>query len=218
MEINLKFIILGAIIALIVIIIIRVLINMYNEKFNSMYYLTDVSGKWVYDVKSKSMKSIDSISTITPINIVSYGDKIYLVAREKAKDDGIYNYLLHKFDDLKLADKSFDKGNFDLQKYTNLSFGVYHGEILNVKLLFDKETAQEDRAYLAGGYRYSDSQRLFYQYHKYHQFPEGNHSYHLPGGNARGLPLPRKVESDFHHCAEYSYRPSGFSGISLRYW
>lgn len=78
MEINLKFIILGAIIALIVIIIIRVLINMYNEKFNSMYYLTDVSGKWVYDIKTKSMKSIDNISTITPINIVSYGDKIYL--------------------------------------------------------------------------------------------------------------------------------------------
>lgn len=78
MEINLKFIILGAIIALIVIIIVRVLINMYNEKFNSMYYLTDVSGKWVYDIKTKSMKSIDNIGTITPINIVSYGDKIYL--------------------------------------------------------------------------------------------------------------------------------------------
>ena len=83
---------------------------------------------------------------IEPLGMI-YGDKIYLVAREKAKGDGIYNYLLHKFDDLKLTDKSFDKGNFDLQKYTNLSFGVYHGEILNVKLLFDKETAQEASQY-----------------------------------------------------------------------
>ncbi len=72
-----------------------------------------------------------------------YGEKIYLVAREKAKGDGIYNYLLHKFQDLKLTDKTFDKGDFNLQEYTNQSFGVYHGEILDVKLSFAPELAQE---------------------------------------------------------------------------
>ncbi len=72
-----------------------------------------------------------------------YGEKIYLVAREKAKGDGIYNYLLHKFENLKLTEKTFDKGDFDLQKYTNLSFGVYHGEILEVELLFSQELAPE---------------------------------------------------------------------------
>ena len=80
--------------------------------------------------------------TIEPLGMI-YGEKIYLVAREKAKGDGIYNYLLHKFQDLKLTDKNFDKGDFDLQEYTNLSFGVYHGEILNVKLLFSPELAEE---------------------------------------------------------------------------
>ena len=79
---------------------------------------------------------------IEPLGMI-YGEKIYLVAREKAKGDGIYNYLLHKFENLKLTDKTFDKGNFDLQKYTNLSFGVYHGEILEVELLFSQELAQE---------------------------------------------------------------------------
>ena len=84
----------------------------------------------------------DKKRTIEPLGMI-YGEKIYLVAREKAKGDGIYNYLLHKFQDLKLTDKNFDKGDFDLQEYTNLSFGVYHGEILNVKLSFTPELAEE---------------------------------------------------------------------------
>lgn len=79
---------------------------------------------------------------IEPLGMI-YGEKIYLVAREKAKGDGIYTFLLHKFDDLKLTDKTFDKGDFNLQKYTNQSFGVYHGEILNVELCFDEELAQD---------------------------------------------------------------------------
>lgn len=84
----------------------------------------------------------DKERIIEPLGMI-YGEKIYLVAREKAKGDGIYNYLLHKFQDLKLTDKNFDKGDFDLQEYTNQSFGVYHGEILDVKLSFVPELAQK---------------------------------------------------------------------------
>ncbi len=80
--------------------------------------------------------------TLEPLGMI-YGEKIYLIAKEKAKGDGIYNFLLHKFSDLKLSEKSFDKGDFNLQEYAKESFGVYHGEILNVKLLFSKELAQE---------------------------------------------------------------------------
>ncbi len=83
---------------------------------------------------------------IEPLGLI-YGEKIYLVAREKAKGDGIYNYLLHKFDGLKLTDKVFDKGDFNLQEYTNQSFGVYHGEILDVELLFSPELAKEASQY-----------------------------------------------------------------------
>ena len=39
---------------------------------------------------------------IEPLGMI-YGEKIYLVAKEKAKGDGIYNYLLHKFGGLKLT-------------------------------------------------------------------------------------------------------------------
>ena len=84
----------------------------------------------------------DKKRTIEPLGMI-YGEKIYLVAREKAKGDGIYNYLLHKFQDLKLTDKKFNRGDFDLQAYTNLSFGVYHGEVLDVKLSFTPDLAEE---------------------------------------------------------------------------
>ncbi len=80
----------------------------------------------------------DKLRLIEPLGMI-YGDKIYLVAREKKKGNGIYNYLLHKFSDIKLTQKTFDKGNFNLEEYTKLSFGVYHGEILNVKLSFSPE-------------------------------------------------------------------------------
>ena len=83
---------------------------------------------------------------IEPLGLV-YGEKLYLVAREKAKGDDIYTFLLHKFETLELTQKTFDKGDFNLQEYTNQSFGVYHGEILNVKLLFSKELAQDASQY-----------------------------------------------------------------------
>lgn len=79
---------------------------------------------------------------IEPLGMI-YGEKIYLIAREKTKGEGIYNYLLHKFTNLELSQKTFNKGDFNLQEYSKESFGVYHGEILNVKLLFSQELAKE---------------------------------------------------------------------------
>ena len=84
----------------------------------------------------------DKARTIEPLGLI-YGEKIYLVAREKNKGKDIYTYLLHKFEKLELTDKKFDKGDFNLQEYTNLSFGVYHGDILDVKLSFTPELAKE---------------------------------------------------------------------------
>lgn len=83
---------------------------------------------------------------IEPLGLI-YGEKIYLAAREKAKGKDIYIFLLHKFKNLKLTNKSYDKKGFNLQKYTNQSFGVYQGKILNVELLFNKELSQEASSY-----------------------------------------------------------------------
>ena len=89
---------------------------------------------------------------IEPLGLI-YGEKIYLIAREKAKGDGIYTYLLHKFSEIKPTNKTFEKGNFNLQEYSKRSFGVYQGEILQVELLFNKELANE-----AGQYNFHPTQ------------------------------------------------------------
>ena len=83
---------------------------------------------------------------LEPLGLI-YGEKVYLVAREKAKGDGIYNYLLHKFEKFELTEEKFDKGDFNLQHYSNRSFGVYQGEQLNVKLLFSKDLADDASKY-----------------------------------------------------------------------
>ena len=88
----------------------------------------------------------DKQRLIEPLGLI-YGEKIYLVAREKKKGADIYTFLLHKFEKLELTDKSFNKKDFNLQEYTNQSFGVYHGEIMNVKLSFDKEVAEDALKY-----------------------------------------------------------------------
>ena len=113
----------------------KISIEIINTIRNALQHSLCVSGKYH-----------DKERLIEPLGLI-YGEKIYLIAREKAKGDGIYNFLLHKFTDIKLTDKTFEKGDFDLQEYTNQSFGVYHGEILDVKLLFNKELAGEASQY-----------------------------------------------------------------------
>lgn len=83
---------------------------------------------------------------VEPLGMI-YGEKIYLIAKEKAKGNDIYNYLLHKFEKIKLTNDSFERGDFNLQEYTNQSFGVYHGKILDVTLSFDPELAKEASIY-----------------------------------------------------------------------
>lgn len=108
----------------------------------------------VFDIIRKAIKNSfvlkatyhDKPRELEPLGII-YGDKSYLVAYEKSKGDGIYNYLLHKISDLELTNKKFNRKGFNLQKYTNQSFGVYHDEILDVKLLFSKDIAQTVKEY-----------------------------------------------------------------------
>ncbi len=106
--------------------------------------------------KSKKVLGIyhDKQRLIEPLGLI-YGSKIYLVAREKAKGDDIYTFLLHKFSDLKITAETFDKKDFDLIEYSKQSFGVYHGEILNVKLSFNKEVANE-----AFNYNFHPTQKM----------------------------------------------------------
>lgn len=84
---------------------------------------------------------------LEPLGII-YSDKVYLVARERAKGDIEYLYILHKFDDLKLSEKTFNKEGFDLNEYTSRSFGIYQEtDLMSVKLWFSKDVADDVKHY-----------------------------------------------------------------------
>jgi len=50
---------------------------------------------------------------------------------------------LHNCNDLKLTDEKFDSKGFNLREFANQSFGIYQGEIYNVKLKFSANVADD---------------------------------------------------------------------------
>lgn len=100
-----------------------------------------------------SGKYNDKEKILSPLGLL-FGEKIYLVAIEDNKGGEPFTYLLHRFQNLKLTNKKFDSNGFDLREFAKKSFGVFQGEIYNVKLNFDA-TAAED----ASNYNFHPSQK-----------------------------------------------------------
>lgn len=88
----------------------------------------------------------DKKRLLMPLGLI-YGEKTYLVAKEKAKGNGIYNYILHKIKDLRLMNEYFDNEDFDLEAYSKRSFGVFQGEVYDVKLVFSPKVAEDILVY-----------------------------------------------------------------------
>lgn len=84
----------------------------------------------------------DKIRILEPLGLI-YGEKVHLIARESQKGEGEYNYVLHKLKNVKLTNETFDSKDFNLQEYSQKSFGVYFGEIYDVKLKFIPEAAED---------------------------------------------------------------------------
>lgn len=100
-----------------------------------------------------SGKYNDKDKIFSPLGLL-FGEKIYLVAIEDNKGGEPFTYLLHRFQNLKLTNKKFDSNGFDLREFAKKSFGVFQGEIYNVKLNFDA-TAAED----ASNYNFHPTQK-----------------------------------------------------------
>ena len=100
-----------------------------------------------------SGKYNDKDNILSPLGLL-FGEKIYLVAIEDNKGGEPFTYLLHRFQNLKLTNKKFDSNGFDLREFAKKSFGVFQGEIYNVKLNFDV-TAAED----ASNYNFHPTQK-----------------------------------------------------------
>ena len=86
-------------------------------------------------------KYLGNDKILAPYGII-YGSNVYLIGVEEEKQNP-YVYRLNKLSDVKLTDKSFDKGNFDIKEYANHSFGVYQNEIIKVELLFTPNVAED---------------------------------------------------------------------------
>ncbi len=84
----------------------------------------------------------DKARTLIPLGLI-YGEKIFLVAKEEAKGNDIYQFTLHKLKDLKVTYDKFEAQDFDLKEYSQKSFGVYQGKIFDVKLKFIPEAAED---------------------------------------------------------------------------
>lgn len=95
---------------------------------------------------------------LSPYGII-YGEKIYLVAREEDKGPDPYMYLLHRLSNVQLTTESFNKGDFDLQSYSERSFGIYQNETFEVKLKFNPEVAPE-----VLNYHFHPTQKIKKQY------------------------------------------------------
>ena len=84
----------------------------------------------------------DKARTLIPLGLI-YGEKIFLIAKEEAKGNDIYQFTLHKLKDLKVTYDKFEAQDFDLKEYSQKSFGVYQGKIFDVKLKFIPEAAED---------------------------------------------------------------------------
>ena len=84
----------------------------------------------------------DDERSLIPLGLI-YGEKVFLVAKEDGKGDKIYQYALHKFKDLKVSYNKFEPQDFNLKEYSQKSFGVYQGEVYDVKLKFISEAAED---------------------------------------------------------------------------
>ena len=93
-----------------------------------------------------SGKYNDKDKILSPLGLL-FGEKIYLVAIENNKGGEPFTYLLHRFQNLKLTNKKFDSNGFDLREFAKKSFGVFQGEIYNVKLSFDATAADDASNY-----------------------------------------------------------------------
>lgn len=78
---------------------------------------------------------------LSPYGII-YGSDIYLISGE-GRYTNPYVYKMHKLQDISLTRENFDKGDFDIKEFANKSFGIYQNKIIDVKLQFKPEVADD---------------------------------------------------------------------------
>ncbi len=108
----------------------------------------DYQAKDYYDINEKNIAGYRIQKGLKPKKLVVaeplgilYGERHYLVAKNDGK---IKQYLLHRISDIKVIDEYFTPDfDFNLKEWANLSFGIFRDNVINVKLKFKKEIADD---------------------------------------------------------------------------
>ena len=78
---------------------------------------------------------------------ILHSDRVYLIAYNPYVK-AIWTYRIAKIKEITLTDDYFDKDeSFNMEEYCGRSFGVYQGEIFDVILQFDKDSAEDVKEY-----------------------------------------------------------------------
>lgn len=89
---------------------------------------------------------MDKEFILNPYGIL-HSDRVYLIAYNPYVK-AIWTYRISKIKEIKLTDNYFDKDeSFSMEEYCGRSFGVYQGEIFDVILQFDKDSAEDVKEY-----------------------------------------------------------------------
>jgi predicted DNA-binding transcriptional regulator YafY len=101
----------------------------------------DIIRQAIKQNKMISGKYLGNDKVLAPYGII-YSANVYLIGVEEGKPDP-YVYSLHRLSEVKLTEKTFDKGYFDIKEYANRSFGVYQNEVRKVELLFSPQVKED---------------------------------------------------------------------------
>ena len=88
----------------------------------------------------------DQEYTLNPYGIL-YSDRAYLIAYN-IKANAIWIFRISKIKEITLTDNYFEKeDDFNLKEYCARSFGVFQGEIFDVRLQFNKDAVEDVKDY-----------------------------------------------------------------------
>lgn len=93
--------------------------------------------------------------TVHPYGVLHGRDKIYLIGFTETEDcnepniEGVRTYSLSNISNLKVLEKNWYDviDGFDFKEYVNQSFGIYHDEMMDIKLKFTGSAADSAKEY-----------------------------------------------------------------------
>lgn len=101
----------------------------------------DIIRQAIKENRKIKVKYNNKKKVLSPYGII-YGSDIYLISGE-GRYTNPYVYKMHKLQDISLTRENFDKGDFDIKEFANKSFGIYQNKIIDVKLQFKPEVADD---------------------------------------------------------------------------